>query len=137
MTAPPPRGPVGLAGRRGEAIFHEVGCAGCHTPSLRTGPSPIAALADQDVPLYSDLLIHDLGEYLADGIRQGEAGGTEWRTAPLWGLGRRLWFLHDGRATDLRTAVELHNGEAKDSRDRLFTRKRDDLQDVLTFLRSL
>jgi CxxC motif-containing protein (DUF1111 family) len=137
MTAPPPRGPVGTAERRGEAIFHEVGCASCHTPSLRTGPGPIAALADQEVPLYSDLLIHDLGEYLADGIRQGNAGGTEWRTAPLWGLGRRLWFLHDGRATDLRTVVELHNGEAKDSRDRLFKRQRDDLQDVLTFLRSL
>lgn len=137
MTAPPPRGPTGPAERRGEAIFHEVGCASCHTPSLRTGPSPIAALADQDVPLYADLLIHDMGEYLADGVRQGEAGGTEWRTAPLWGLSRRLWFLHDGRATDLRTALELHNGEAKDSRDRLFKRKRDDLQDVLTFLRSL
>jgi CxxC motif-containing protein (DUF1111 family) len=137
MTAPPPRGPIGPAERRGAAIFHEVGCASCHTPTLRTGPSPIAALAHQDVPLYSDLLIHDMGEYLADGVRQGEAGGTEWRTAPLWGLGRRLWFLHDGRATDLRTAIELHNGEAKDSRDRLFERKRDDLQDVLTFLRSL
>jgi CxxC motif-containing protein (DUF1111 family) len=137
MAAPPSRGPVGPAERRGEAIFNEVGCASCHTPSLRTGPSPIAALADQDVPLYSDLLVHDLGEYLADGIRQGEAGSSEWRTAPLWGIGRRLWFLHDGRATDLRTAVELHNGEAKDARDRLFKRKRDDLQDVLTFLRSL
>ena len=89
------------------------------------------------MPLYSDLLIHDMGEYVADGIRQGAAGGSDWRTPPLWGLGRRLWFMHDGRATDLRTAVELHHGEAKASRDRLFKRKRDDLQDVLTFLRSL
>ena len=137
LLAPPPRGPVGAAEQRGEAIFHEVGCASCHVPSMRTGPSPIAALADRDVPLYSDLLLHDMGEYVADGIRQGEAGGTDWRTPPLWGLGRRLWFLHDGRATDLRTAIELHNGEAKASRDRLFKRKRDDLQDVLTFLRSL
>lgn len=137
MLAPPPRGPIGAAERRGEAIFSEVGCASCHVPSLRTGPSPIAALADQDVPLYSDLLLHDLGDELADGIRQGDAGGSEWRTAPLWGIGRRLWFLHDGRATDLRTAVELHNGDAKDARDRLFKRRRDDLQDVLTFLRSL
>ena len=137
MLAPPPRGPVGPAEQRGEAIFHEVGCASCHVPSMRTGPSPIAALADRDVPLYSDLLLHDMGEYVADGIRQGSAGGTDWRTPPLWGLGRRLWYLHDGRATDLRTAIEQHNGEAKDSRDRLFKRKRDDLQDVLTFLRSL
>jgi CxxC motif-containing protein (DUF1111 family) len=137
LLAPPARGPVGAAERRGEAIFHEVGCASCHVPSLRTGPSPIAALADLDVPLYSDLLIHDMGEYLADGIRQGRAGGSDWRTPPLWGLGRRLWFMHDGRATDLRTAVELHHGEAKGARDRLFKRQRDDLQDVLTFLRSL
>ena len=84
-----------------------------------------------------DSLLRLIAEYVADGIRQGEAGGSDWRTPPLWGLGRRLWFLHDGRATDLRTAVELHNGEAKASRDRLFERKRDDLQDVLTFLRSL
>ena len=137
MLAPPPRGPSGAAERRGEAVFHDVGCASCHVPSLRTGPSPVAALADREVPLYSDLLIHDLGEYLADGIRQGEAGGSDWRTPPLWGLGRRLWFLHDGRATDLRTAVERHHGEAKAARDRLFARPRDDLQDLLTFLRSL
>jgi CxxC motif-containing protein (DUF1111 family) len=137
MLAPPPRGAVGPAERRGEAIFQEVGCASCHTPTLRTGPSPIAALADRDVPLYSDLLIHDLGEYLADGIHQGEAGGSDWRTTPLWGLGRRLWYLHDARATDLRSAIELHNGEARASRDRLFKRPRNDLQDLLAFLRSL
>jgi CxxC motif-containing protein (DUF1111 family) len=137
LLAPPSRGPVGPAERRGEAVFQQVGCASCHVPSLRTGPSPIAALADQDVPLYSDLLLHDLGEYVADGIHQGEAGGSEWRTAPLWGLGRRLWFLHDGRATDLRTAVELHHGEAKPARDRLFKRPDDDLRDLLAFLRSL
>jgi CxxC motif-containing protein (DUF1111 family) len=123
--------------QEGEYLFQAVGCAGCHTPSLRTGPSPIAALADQDVPLYSDLLIHDLGEYLADGIHQGNAGGPDWRTTPLWGLGRRLWYLHDARATDLRTVLELHNGEARAARDRLFKRPRNDLQDLLAFLRSL
>jgi CxxC motif-containing protein (DUF1111 family) len=137
MLAPPPRGPVGTAEQRGAEIFQEVGCSSCHVPSLRTGPNPVPALADQDVPLYSDLLIHDMGEYVADGIRQGEASGSDWRTPPLWGVGRRLWFLHDGRATDLRTVLELHNGEAKSSRDRLFKRPRNDLQDVLTFLRSL
>ena len=138
MLAPPPRGAAGPAERRGEAVFQEVGCASCHTPTLRTGASPVAALADRDVPLYSDLLLHDLGEYLADGIHQGEAaGGSEWRTTPLWGLGRRLWYLHDARATDLRTAVELHNGEARASRNRSFKRPRNDLQDLVAFLRSL
>lgn len=137
LLAPPPRGPVGPAERRGETVFHEVGCASCHVPSLRTGPHPVAALAEQEVPLYSDLLLHDMGEYLADGVRQGEAVGSDWRTPSLWGLGQRRWFLHDGRATDLRTVVELHHGEAKASRDRLFSRPRDDLQDLLAFLRSL
>jgi CxxC motif-containing protein (DUF1111 family) len=137
LLAPPPRGPIGPAERRGEAVFQAVGCATCHTPSLQTGPSPIGPLSEREVPLYSDLLIHDLGEYLADGIQQGAAGGTDWRTTPLWGLGRRLWYLHDARATDLRKAIDLHNGEARASRDRLFARPRDDLQDLLAFLRSL
>jgi CxxC motif-containing protein (DUF1111 family) len=137
MLAPPPRGPIGPAERRGESVFQTVGCASCHTPSLQTGPSPIAAIANRDVPLYSDLLVHDLGEDLEDGIHQGAAGGTDWRTTPLWGIGRRLWYLHDGRATDLRMAIELHHGEAKASRDRLFARPRTDLQDLLAFLRSL
>jgi CxxC motif-containing protein (DUF1111 family) len=137
MLAPPGRGPRSPAEHRGRQVFEEVGCATCHVPSLRTGPHSIPALSDQEVNLYSDLLLHDMGEYVADGIRQGEAGGTDWRTPPLWGLGQRVWFLHDGRATDLRTVIELHNGEAKASRDRLFKRHRNDLQDLLAFLRSL
>ena len=137
MLAPPSRGPRSPAELRGRAVFEEVGCVACHTPSLRTGAHQIAALSDQEAQLYSDLLLHDMGEYVADGVRQGEAGGSDWRTPPLWGLGQRVWFLHDARATDLRTVIELHNGEAKASRDRLFTRPRNDLQDLLSFLRSL
>jgi len=137
MLAPPSRGPRSPAELRGRAVFEDVGCVACHTPSLRTGSHPIAALSDREVQLYSDLLLHDMGEYVADGVRQGEAGGSDWRTPPLWGLGQRVWFLHDARATDLRTAIELHHGEAKASRDRLFKRPRTDLQDLLAFLRSL
>ena len=137
MLAPPSRGPRSPAELRGRAVFEEVGCVTCHTPSLRTGAHPIAALSDQEVQLYSDLLLHDMGEYVADGVRQGEAGGSDWRTPPLWGLGQRVWFLHDAQATDLRTVIELHHGEAKASRDRLFERPRTDLQDLLAFLRSL
>lgn len=137
MLAPPGRGLIGPAEERGRAVFEQVGCVACHTPSLRTGSHAIVALSEREVELYSDLLIHDMGEYLADGIRQGEAGGTDWRTPPLWGLGQRVWYLHDARAADLRSALELHNGEAKASRDRLFKRPRGDLQDLLAFLRSL
>ena len=123
--------------RRGEAVFHAVGCAACHTPSLRTGPSPIAALGERDVPLYSDLLIHDLGEYLGDDVVQGEARGMDWRTTPLWGLGRKSLYLHDGRATDLRQAIEAHSGEGRAARYRLRQRSKGDLTDLIEFLRSL
>ena len=73
----------------------------CHTASLTTGNSSVAALRNQPVPLYSDLLVHDMGAGLADGVSQGAASGREFRTAPLWGLGQRIFFLHDGRASDL------------------------------------
>ena len=137
LLAPPAPGPRGPTEERGALIFEQVGCATCHVPSLRTGPHPIAALSEQEVQLYSDLLLHDMGIYVEDGVRQGEAGGTDWRTPPLWGLGQKVWYLHDGRAADLRTALELHNGEAKPIRNRLFARPRGDLQDLLAFLRSL
>src|SRR6185436_1263440 len=84
------------------------GCAFCHTPTLTTGKSKIAALSNKAVNLYSDLLLHDMGVGLSDGVSQGEAGPREFRTAPLWGLGQRLFFLHDGRASDLITAIKAH-----------------------------
>ena len=93
---------------RGQALFASVGCAYCHTPSLKTGNSAVAALRYQDVNLYSDLLIHDMGNGLADGVSQGEAGPREFRTAPLWGLGQRIFFLHDGRTKDLVAAIRAH-----------------------------
>jgi CxxC motif-containing protein (DUF1111 family) len=124
----------------GKAIFASVGCALCHTPSLQTGASRIAALAQRPVPLYSDLLLHDMGVGLADGVSQGEASGREFRTAPLWGLGQRLFFLHDGRATDLITAIVAHRSLGSEATavitnlQRLTPRQQ---QDVLNFLRSL
>src|SRR5207249_1153454 len=81
---------------RGRQTFGEIGCALCHTLSFTTGNSPIAALRNKPVNLFSDLLVHDMGVGLADGITQGEAGPREFRTAPLWGLGQRVFFLHDG-----------------------------------------
>ena len=86
----------------GRRVFESVGCALCHTPTLRTGNATVAALANQDVNLFSDLGVHDMGPGLADDVQQGQAAGDEFRTAPLWGLGQRIFFLHDGRTTDLR-----------------------------------
>jgi len=109
-------------------------------PTLRPGPNAIAALADRDVTLYSDLLLHDMGDGLADGISQGQAGPREFRTAPLWGLGQRLFFLHDGRTSDLAQAIRWHRSSGSeayrviDAYDRL---DENDKQDLLNFLRSL
>jgi CxxC motif-containing protein (DUF1111 family) len=124
----------------GKAKFEEIGCALCHTPTLMTGNSPIAALNNKPVNLYSDLLVHDMGPGLADGITQGQAGPSEFRTAPLWGLGQRLFFLHDGRTTDLVVAIEAHdsgNSEAKKVVKNFSKLSTEEQQDVLNFLRSL
>ena len=131
---------------RGRKLFAAIGCALCHTPVLNTGNSAVAALRNQPVNLFSDLLVHDMGPGLADGITQGQAGGREFRTAPLWGLGQRLFFLHDGRTSDLREAIRAHRSGS------FFTRNASEAnvvvknfnalvdaqkQDVLNFLRSL
>jgi CxxC motif-containing protein (DUF1111 family) len=132
--APPARSPDG---ERGGALFRDLGCVSCHTPELRTGPFPIAALSGRPVPLYSDLLLHDLGSRLADGVPQGEANGDEFRTAPLWGVAQRRSFLHDGRAPTLGAAISLHGGEAAAARDRFLALPQPDRKALVTFLESL
>jgi CxxC motif-containing protein (DUF1111 family) len=112
------------AARRGAALFEQVGCAACHTPTQRSGPDPVPGLADQTFHPFTDLLLHDMGPGLADGRRDGSATGSEWRTAPLWGLGRRVAvtgrraFLHDGRARTPVEAILWHGGEAAAARER-------------------
>jgi CxxC motif-containing protein (DUF1111 family) len=101
-----PGGATSIA--KGKSLFSDVGCAHCHTPTLYTGYSAVAALSKQPVRLYSDLLLHDMGRGLADGVSQGQAGPSEFRTAPLWRLGQRLFFLHDGRTSDLLVAIQQH-----------------------------
>jgi len=131
---------------RGRTLFSSTGCALCHTPTLYTGNSTVAALRNQAVNLFSDLLVHDMGPGLADGVAQGQAGPSEFRTAPLWGLGQRLFFLHDGRTSDLLEAIRAHKsgshwtGDASEANGvlRNFDRLRQSQkQDVLNFLRSL
>jgi CxxC motif-containing protein (DUF1111 family) len=120
FLAPPPRKSLDylldiLRVRRGERIFHRIGCAKCHTPSMETGPSEIPALNKQKVFLFSDLLLHDLGPQLAD-ICLGLATPSEFRTELLMGLRFRTQFLHDGSAKTVREAIERHGGEAEPSR---------------------
>jgi len=123
-----------------------IGCSQCHTPTLVTGKSTIAVLSNQPVHLYSDLLIHDMGPDLADGISQGQAGPSEFRTAPLWGLGQRIFFLHDGRTNDLITAIREHQSGSSRTSDASeantvvanFNKLPEwDKQNLLNFLRSL
>jgi CxxC motif-containing protein (DUF1111 family) len=125
---------------RGRFQFAAAGCALCHTPSLTTGNSTVEALRNQQVNLFSDLLVHDMGDGLADGISQGQAGPREFRSAPLWGLGQRIFFLHDGRTADLVEAIQAHrsNGSEANGVVRNFNNLRESQkQDVLNFLRSL
>ena len=125
---------------RGKALFSSTGCGLCHTPYLRTGNSTIAALRYQTVNLYSDLLVHDMGDGLADGVTQGAAGPREFRSAPLWGLGKRIFFLHDGRTSDLLVAIRAHastGSEANGVVARFSVLPESSKQDLLNFLRSL
>jgi CxxC motif-containing protein (DUF1111 family) len=125
---------------RGQSLFGSIGCVLCHTPTLQTGNAAVAALRNQPVHLYSDLLTHDMGAGLADGISQGQAGPQEFRTAPLRGLGQRLFFMHDGRTADVRVAILAHQSKGSEANAviRQFNRLPEpQKQDVLNFLRSL
>jgi CxxC motif-containing protein (DUF1111 family) len=124
LLAPPAPGPPDATRERGSVLFTDIGCASCHVPVLHTGAAIVGALSNRPVALYSDLLLHDMGDALADHRPDGGATGREWRTTPLWGL--RLirqflngdaFLLHDGRARTLEEAILLHGGEAQRARD--------------------
>ena len=147
MLAPPDPAPVTSSTVSGSAAFERAGCGQCHTPSMITArmvasssSGPSAALSNQTVHLYSDLLLHHMGRGLADGITQGSAGPDEFRTAPLWGVGQRIFFLHDGRTTNLLDAIDGHRSpgsEANQVVDRFHKLKVKEQQDLINFLRSL
>ena len=146
LLAPPSRGTITASVTNGAQVFSQVGCNLCHTPSLQTGTNPIAALSQQPVNLYSDLAVHGMGPGLAEGVSQGNAGGDEFRTAPLWGLGQRVFFLHDGRTNNLLQAIQAHSSqgaggirasEANGVIRRFNQLSNADQQSLLNFLRSL
>lgn len=129
---------------RGRTLFHEVGCAACHTPHHRTIEDPAYPhLSGQDLWPYTDLLLHDMGDGLADGREDYVASSSEWRTPPLWGAGLAramhddVGFLHDGRARTVEEAVLWHDGEAEDSRASFSGLDADDRRAVIAFVRSL
>ncbi len=108
LSAPPSPGPQSLSTQNGAQIFNRAGCALCHSPTLTTGKSVYTGMSNVAYHPYSDFALHHMGSRLADGISQGAAGPDQFRTAPLWGLGQRLFFLHDGRTSDLLQAIEAH-----------------------------
>ncbi|HUQ82457.1 MAG TPA: di-heme oxidoredictase family protein [Gemmatimonadaceae bacterium] len=129
---------------RGEAVFYEVGCAGCHTPTSTTGRlTGVPSVSNQVIHPYTDLLLHDMGTDLADNRRDFEANGKEWRTPPLWGIGLvqtvngHSRFLHDGRARSLMEAVLWHGGEAKGARDAVLQLSASSRAALVKFLESL
>jgi CxxC motif-containing protein (DUF1111 family) len=136
LLAPPPARPATASSRAGQQLFAALNCADCHTPSLTTGANAIPSLSEKAVPLYSDLLLHDMGS-LGDGIEQGAATRTEMRTAPLWGLAARPTWLHDGRANTVDQAIRAHDGEARSSRDRYNQLTAAQRQQLLDFLHTL
>lgn len=136
LLAPPARGTQNADTDEGETTFERAGCASCHVATMRSGPSPIAALDRQTYHPYSDFLLHDMGS-LGDGIEQGAASGRDIRTAPLWGLRFVTTFLHDGRATTLDQAIRAHEGEAAGARDRYVALSESARAKLIAFLRSL
>jgi hypothetical protein len=153
MDGPNPEANPSASAIRGRQLFSSIGCALCHTPQMQTagannigGPQNSPVLVNRPVNLFSDLLLHHMGPQLADDIVQGAAGPDEFRTVPLWGVGQRIFFLHDGRTSDLRQAIRLHASagnsqyaasEANGVIARFDNMDVADKQAILDFLRSL
>jgi CxxC motif-containing protein (DUF1111 family) len=148
LLAPPAPAAPTPSTEAGSALFASVGCALCHTPIMSTGNaiasgsyrSPSVALSHQQAHLYSDLLVHHMGAGLADGITQGAAGPDEFRTAPLWGVGARVFFLHDGRTSNLVQAILDHASSGSEANQVVAGYQQLSplqQQNLLNFLRSL
>ena len=129
--------------QRGEAMFRSIGCSGCHMPTMVTAESPVAELSEQVIHPFTDLLLHDMGEGLADNRPDFSATGREWRTQPLWGIGLTEdvgafnLHLHDGRARSLSEAILWHGGEAEGPREAFRNLPAERRGDLLAFLGSL
>jgi CxxC motif-containing protein (DUF1111 family) len=136
MLAPPPPLPLTAQAQLGQQLFSTVNCVACHKASMTTTASNIQALGFKNVPLYSDLLLHDMAS-LGDGIVQAAAGPTFMRTAPLWGLRFRTPFLHDGRAATIPAAILAHDGEGAVIRTKFAALPATDQAALIAFLESI
>jgi CxxC motif-containing protein (DUF1111 family) len=125
---------------RGSQVFSNVGCQACHTLTLTTGKSQATGQSNITIQPLSDFAVHDMGSGLADGVSQGTANGNEFRTAPLWGLGQRIFLLHDGRTKDLNVAIQQHSSRGSEANtviNNYNMLSRNDKQSLLNYLRSL
>ncbi|HEV2397346.1 MAG TPA: di-heme oxidoredictase family protein [Candidatus Sulfotelmatobacter sp.] len=144
--APPTPAASTSSTKNGKTQFTNAGCVYCHTTSFKTPATSRPALGHITINLYSDLLVHHMGPGLADGLAQGQAGPDEFRTPPLWGIGQRLWFMHDGRTSDIVQAIEDHYSlsnsqypasEANQAVTNFNNLSSTNQQDLVNFLRSL
>jgi len=140
LSAPATPTPSTPSTLNGATVFNTIGCNLCHSPTLTSGASIFTGMSNVTYNPFSDFALHNMGTGLSDGIHQGAAGPTQFRTAPLWGLGQRLFFLHDGRTADLIQAIQSHSSSGSEATGviRKFNAlKTSDVQDLLNFLRSL
>ena len=144
LAVPAPRNSGDASVREGQRLFEEAGCQHCHLPTLTAGANALVPLlANTTFNAYTDLLLHDMGDALADGRPDYQAGPSEWRTAPLWGLGllptinEHQNLLHDGRARGVLEAIMWHGGEASLSRERVRVMNRQERDSIVAFVNSL
>jgi CxxC motif-containing protein (DUF1111 family) len=140
LSAPPTPTPDTLSTTRGRQVFQSIGCHLCHVVAQTTGHSQYSGQSNVSFFPFSDFALHDMGTGLADGVSQGNASGSQFRTAPLWGIGQRLFFLHDGRTSDLYQAITAHTGNGSEANKVIFAFEMlspTDQQNLLNFLRSL
>jgi len=141
LSAPPTPAPPTAQTQAGAQTFNNIGCAFCHTPSINTGAlSQITQQSNVQVNAFSDFLLHNMGSGLADNVSQGAATGSQFRTAPLWGVGQRIFFLHDGRTSNLVEAIKAHKSHGSEANQVINNFEglaRKDKQNLILFLRSL
>jgi CxxC motif-containing protein (DUF1111 family) len=130
--------------KQGQLLFGLAGCGSCHIPTLRTGElEGVEAVSNQLIHPYTDMLLHDMGDGLADNRPDFKADGKEWRTPPLWGIGltetvhNHTFFLHDGRARNMMEAIMWHDGEAEKSKDYVNQLTHEQREQLVDFLNSL
>lgn len=144
LKVPPRRNETNPEVVAGEKLFSQIGCGSCHKPTLTTGASEIKALSNKEFHPYTDLLLHDMGSELDDNFTEGSARTSEWRTAPLWGIGLsedsqggQIFLLHDGRAKSIEEAIGFHGGEGAQSRSNFNKLSEKEKQQVVVFIESL